>query len=223
MTAPTSIIPYGFCHCGCGQRCLISPITSKAKGWLAGYPRRYIAGHHAKHLAALSRATPEHLILDGLQSVRLPLSKGMFTLIDEDEYEHLSSYFWCAQGPMGDGRFYATRKEGSQLIYMHREILGLLPGDPRQGDHRKPNSTLDNRKSNLRIATQLQNTWNSRTRRNSSTGLKGAYPYYRGGFYSHITVNKKVIYLGHFQTAEDAHATYCDAAVKYHGEFARAK
>jgi hypothetical protein len=41
-------IPYGYCHCGCGEKPLIAPQTRKARGWVKGEPQRYIAGHHAR-------------------------------------------------------------------------------------------------------------------------------------------------------------------------------
>jgi len=149
----------------------------------------------------------------------------MTSLIDDEDYERISVYFYAAQGPMRDGRFYAARKQGDRLIYLHREILRLDPDDPRRGDHKEPSATLDNRKSNLRIASHAQNIWNSRIHRDSGTGLKGAYEKSGrpGIYYSHITVLGKVIYLGTFRTAEAAHVAYCKAANKYYGEFARTK
>lgn len=43
---PPAEVPYGFCHCGCGQRTIVSPKNAKAKGWVKGVPRRYITGHN---------------------------------------------------------------------------------------------------------------------------------------------------------------------------------
>lgn len=33
------------CECGCGQPTRISPVTERAKGWVKGEPRRFLAGH----------------------------------------------------------------------------------------------------------------------------------------------------------------------------------
>lgn len=157
------------------------------------------------------------------------LTKGRVTLVSVADYKWLSPLSWYTQGPMRDGRCYAARRVTENgvtfLSYMHREILGLKRGDKRQGDHKEPHATLDNRRSNLRIATQAQNLWNCVTKKHSGTGLKGAYPRRGGGknFWSHITINGKVIYLGQFETAQEAHAAYCEAAKKYHGKFARFK
>jgi len=75
---------------------------------------------------------------------------------------------------------------------------------------------------NLRVATKSQNNCNSRTRRNSFTGLKGVYFHKGAGrFVGQIKVKGETMYLGLYDTAEEAHLVYCAAADKYHGEFAR--
>lgn len=41
-------IPFGRCHCGCGQKTNPAPKTVAAKGIKAGEPQRFIAGHHRR-------------------------------------------------------------------------------------------------------------------------------------------------------------------------------
>lgn len=36
------------CECGCGQPAPISPATSRARGYVRGEPRRFVAGHHRR-------------------------------------------------------------------------------------------------------------------------------------------------------------------------------
>lgn len=38
-------VPYGFCHCGCGERTTISSYSHAAMGYVKGEPRRYRPGH----------------------------------------------------------------------------------------------------------------------------------------------------------------------------------
>lgn len=47
---PTQEIPYGYCHCGCGQRTTIASKTSRKRGRIKGQPVRYISGHNARQL-----------------------------------------------------------------------------------------------------------------------------------------------------------------------------
>jgi HNH endonuclease/AP2 domain len=78
----------------------------------------------------------------------------------------------------------------------------------------------DNRIVNLRLATKAQNQRNSR-KRSSTTGLRGVRVNKASKTYSaQIKVNRKNHYLGSFQTPEEAHAAYVEAAVRLHGEFA---
>lgn len=44
----TNDIPYGYCHCGCGEKTRLAPYTSKRNGWKVGEPLRYIRGHSSQ-------------------------------------------------------------------------------------------------------------------------------------------------------------------------------
>jgi hypothetical protein len=105
---------------------------------------------------------------------------------------------------------------------MHREILQAPDGI--KGDHIEPLQTLDNRRSNLRMASHSQNAMNRVRSPKNSSGFKGATFIPRlNKWEAQIAVNGKKIYLGIRSTPEAAHALYCSAALKYHGEFARTK
>ena len=73
---------------------------------------------------------------------------------------------------------------------------------------------------NLRLATDSQNRTNTPVRAHSKLGVKGvSYRKGRNLFRARITVNSVEIHLGEFTTVEEAHAAYCHAAKRIHGEF----
>lgn len=79
----------------------------------------------------------------------------------------------------------------------------------------------DNRIKNLREATNSENLMNRGKQSNNTSGYKGVY--YRkdrSKWQAHIHLNGRNIYLGRFNTAEDAHKAYINAAMHMHGEFA---
>lgn len=90
-------------------------------------------------------------------------------------------------------------------------IYGTYPTD--QIDHINGNRA-DNRKCNLRAATQSQNTWN-RVVRGASFNNR------RGKWRATMTLNGKEKLLGHFLTKEEAQNAYRQAALEHHGEFVR--
>lgn len=105
----------------------------------------------------------------------------------------------------------------------HRLIWWLHYGVwPAYIDHVNGNRA-DNRIANLREATGTQNLYNRGAMSNNKCGLKGACFRAKTNLWrAQICVNGVDIHLGSgFHTAEEAHAAYCRAAVKYHGEFAR--
>jgi len=117
-----------------------------------------------------------------------------------------------------------TKVKGKNLL-VHRLIWFLVHGewpsdklDHINGDKR------DNRINNLREATQSQNRCNSKLQKNNTSGYKGvSYNKVSGKYMAGIQVNKKPIYLGLYDTPEQAYQAYCDAAKEHHGEYARLK
>lgn len=116
---------------------------------------------------------------------------------------------------------HVRRPGGKQITqYLHREILGLEPGDPRQVDHINGN-TLDNRRENLRICDCTENNCNVPCRSNNTTGYKGVgWRKERGKYRARIKLNGKETHLGYYDDPVIAAIAYDAAARKYHGEFA---
>ncbi len=101
---------------------------------------------------------------------------------------------------------------------MHRLILNAPDGI--QVDHVNRNR-LDNRRSNLRIATDLQNHFNTVKRSHNTTGYKGVSRYHKlDRWYARIALHGKVYYLGIHNSPEEAARAYDAKARELFGEFA---
>lgn len=157
----------------------------------------------------------------------IDLGGGRTSLVDDKDYERLCIYSWRGSIDSKTGHWYAYRNLGrtgncaAKKVYLHNGVMGIVPGSGFEVDHREPERTLDNRRSNLRICTRSDNNCNRGTRRDNSSGYKGVSPGQRGGWVAQIMKHKKQYNLGTFQTKEEAYAAYCEAAMRLHGEFAR--
>lgn len=95
-------------------------------------------------------------------------------LLDGNDHA-LAQYSWCLSGTNG----YAIRRRRygggrREAIYLHRAVLGLQAGDPRQGDHIN-RDRLDCRRENLRIVTRAQNAQNVSADRGSASPYRGVH------------------------------------------------
>jgi hypothetical protein len=109
------------------------------------------------------------------------------------------------------------------LYRAHRLVWLYVHGEwpDNEIDHINGDGT-DNRIANLRLATRSQNVGNTRTPKHNTSGFKGAYWNKRAGrWFAQIRHQKKQYHLGHFDTVEEAHAAYAEAARRMRGAFAR--
>lgn len=153
--------------------------------------------------------------------VKIPVSKngikynGVYALVDRDDYDKVCKYNWS----LSSG--YVVVKTDGKVKAMHQIILGMC-SDHKNGDR------LDNRKCNLRLATQQQNMANTKKiiRNNdyhiNSSKYKGVMKRsdYVSKWRARIRFNGKLIHLGNFDNEIKAAIAYDKKAIELFGEFA---
>jgi phospholipase C len=159
-------------------------------------------------------------------SKEIELTKGFVAIIDDADFYWISEFSWhVTVSGSNYNKLYAAsfirRQDGVwKNTKMHRLILGVESSF--QVDHRNGNG-LDNRRSNLRVATILENARNKRKVIGTSSRFKGVSFNKRPGrksfWKAEIRVNRKLIHLGYHVDEIKAAIAYDRAAKKFFGEF----
>lgn len=146
------------------------------------------------------------------------LHKGETVLIDSPDLDLWQSFSWNFNKQHEN----KLRVVNNKRQYLHRLIGARMGFDmSKQVDHINGNP-LDNRRSNLRPATNQQNNCNRGTQKNNTSGHKGvSWRQDAQKWRSRIKVNGSMVSLGYFVKFDDAVAAYREAAIKYHGDFVR--
>ncbi len=79
----------------------------------------------------------------------------------------------------------------------------------------------DNRLCNLRLAKPGQNAKNRKLNKNNISGFKGVSYHNSGRWQAQIQSDKCLVYLGLYETPEEAYEAYKNAALRLHKEFAK--
>lgn len=159
-------------------------------------------------------------------TITIELTRGYSTVIDDADSD-LAGLKWFTR--VSKNTCYAARNKSVDghrtTIFVHQVILSRILGrDLIKGemvDHEDGNG-LNNQRSNLRLATGVENSRNRRIRRDNVSGFKGVcWHKATARWVSQIQVNGKKRHLGLYATPEEAYAVYCEAAAELFGEFAR--
>jgi hypothetical protein len=143
--------------------------------------------------------------------------KPFEVLIDDEDYKKIKDYTWGIDYQKKHNR-YIVRSTSPKKILMHRLILNVKRGI--QVDHIR-HKTLDNRKCELRLCSNQQNSFNQKIRKNNTSGYKGvSFSSRDNKWRSYIVYNSKQIFLGHFNNKKNAAKAYNKKAKELFGEFA---
>lgn len=157
---------------------------------------------------------------------KIPLTQGKFALVDDSDYENLVKFDWQA---IKSGYCYYAVRNGARIkgkrtpVRMHMVIMETPKG--METDHIDGDG-LNNQRKNLRVCTRSENQHNRTKYKNNTSGFKGVVlTKYKNSIYfrAQIVVDGKKVYLGSFSSDVDAYKAYCDACIRYHGEFSNLK
>ena len=173
---------------------------------------------------------PQEPIVD-VRPQGIPLTQDQVAIIPDGDCEWLNEMgSWYARWNRCTKSFYAERTVPTGLerpkrrqLPMHQAIWehhhGPIP-DGMTVDHADRN-TLNNRLSNLRLATRSQQSQNRRTFENNASGYRGVtWHKQRGKWQANIWLDGKHVSLGLFSDKDDAARAYNRAAKEHYGEFA---
>jgi hypothetical protein len=146
-------------------------------------------------------------------------SKGNRAIIDDEDFEWVSKHSWFDVGGYANSHF-RTENGKYKQVQMHRIIMNVPEGkfvDHINGDR------SDNRRENLRIATHVQNMWNSgkKNKETATSKYKGVVRSKWGKFQIRIAHDGIRERLGSFDNEIAAANAFNYYAKIFFGEFAR--
>ena len=215
---------------------LISPNGNYITRWLCqcdcgSEPKLVRAGHlkngSIRSCGCLSRETTSAMMKKGNIIKEFDgycigyTAKGEEFYFDKEDCDLVKKYCWYIDN-LGYVATNIVTDEGKRTV-LRMHTLIMQPSDSAlKIDHiHGRESRNDNRKYNLRIATNQENSINAGLKSNNTSGVTGVgWDKRYGKWQARIKKNYKSIHLGYFDAFEDAVNARKEAEEKYFGEFA---
>lgn len=196
------------CKCDCGGEktttgYLLRTMGTKSCGCI-----------HAETMTRIKKKFNEYSEVDGHIEVKL-MNCDEIMLCDIDDWETLKKHCWHKMS-IGYAATNIKTNKANKVLVFHQIVIDAERG--MQRDHINRNK-LDNRKSNLRVVTPLDNVLNRGLNKNNKSGHKGVYFRERDNkWVAQIMSNRKCHPLGSFKNIGDAIAERAKAEKLYHGK-----
>ncbi len=206
----------------------------------AEYQRRHQAKKQAKLEAERQQRTEQHIATVkaqyGSQYTALPVGVECleYTIVNESDVplirQWLGNQVLSKHYTASKDHYYAkiqvpstkaAKKTGRPKkvpVLLHNIIMGTVNNPDVVVDH-KNNIGLDNRRRNLRVCTQMQNKWNSRTYRNNKSGYRGVYQRPDGIYIAYLMCDGTQYYLGSYETFAAAKAARKQGEKDHYGKY----
>lgn len=190
------------CKCECGKTTIV-----RSNSLLSG--RTISCGCYSREATSERSKKYNKYSICG-DTVTMIASNGKSFMIDKCDLETVKDYCWTF-----DNNGYVI---SGRNVRIHRLIMNPPKGmtvDHINGDR------SDNRRCNLRVCTQAQNSHNKHSSPLNKSGKIGVYLNKKSlKWIAQIGVNNKTIHLGTYENLDDAISARKEAEEKYYGEFA---
>lgn len=153
---------------------------------------------------------------------KIILTQGLVSIVDEEDYLAFSAFKWTAN--RAGIYIYAVRNSSRtvkprRLLLLHREILGIkdrkIKVDHKDGDG------LNNRRNNLRKATNTENAQNQFYKKDTLSGYKGVdWCYDKSKWRARIQIKGEQVLIGRYACKHTAALAYNEKATALFGQFA---
>jgi hypothetical protein len=148
--------------------------------------------------------------------VESPTHGNFIVTIDSEDWDRVKMQKWGIYRDSNSvNTFYVCSKlrKIQKYVRLHRYIMGVT--DPKIEIDHIFGDTLDNRKSQLRICTHMENMKN--VKRKLDTGID----YHNKRWRARITCNGSQMHLGYFVNKLDAISVYKRKSIEIFGEYLR--